>query len=83
MTECQCHICKGKATLHDRLGDFEHLACAVCGEYKITDTAIQMVKNKIDEGRRVEVPATRKWLTKQRQGSTDVPKIESINMLYY
>lgn len=83
MTKRQCRICNGDATLYPRLGLFEHLVCAAgCGEYKITDTAIKTAENESEKNRRVNVTAMRKWLNKQRLGSTEVPMIESISMIY-
>lgn len=72
-----CLICHGTAELKIPTGDFSHVICSECGEYKMSGTAIT------EKGQReLQVDATRRWLNQQRQSGTSVPLIQRTNLIF-
>ena len=41
-----CPICTSQAQLFPRIGDNEHYICPKCGEYKISETDLAILRNK-------------------------------------
>lgn len=69
----ECYICETESNEADPSGDYKQIACPVCGEYKISRTAIQTMEN---HGWKFDVDLTRRWLASQ-QGSGTIPMIDS------
>ncbi|WP_210013981.1 hypothetical protein [Pseudomonas palmensis] len=70
----ECFICQAKSTKLDPTGDHQRLACPECGEYKISNTALDLMKkNKL----RFNVDIARDWL-RRHQGSGEIPLINDI-----
>jgi DNA-directed RNA polymerase subunit RPC12/RpoP len=68
----KCLICGKPAAEIDSDGDCEERSCAECGHYRITKTALVLMKAR---DLRFDVERTRKWLA-QQQGSGVIPKID-------
>lgn len=68
----ECFICGTDATEIPPLGDHKRLACPQCGEYKISNTAIQVMKNN---WRKFDIERSREWLN-SFLGSGQIPKID-------
>ena len=69
----ECFICGTESNEVLPSGDYRQLACPECGEYKISDTAVQTMKNN---SWRFDIDLTRRWLASQ-QGSGTIPIINS------
>ena len=69
----ECFICGTESNEVLPSGDYRQLACPECGEYKISDTAVQTMKN---HNYKFDVDLTRRWLAIQ-QGSGTIPLINS------
>ena len=68
----ECFICATNAREVTPSGDYKQLACPECGEYKISNTAIQVMKN---DGRKFDIERSREWLN-SFLGSGQIPKID-------
>jgi predicted RNA-binding Zn-ribbon protein involved in translation (DUF1610 family) len=69
----ECFICGTESAQVLPSGDYKQLVCPECGEYKISDTAIQTMKNN---NYRFDVDLARRWLAMQL-GSGTIPLIGS------
>lgn len=67
----ECFICQTEATRIDPTGDHQRLACPGCGEYKISNTALDLMKKN---GFKFNVQITREWL-KSHLGTGAIPLI--------
>lgn len=72
-----CYICKGVCGFEVSTGDYEYIKCKCCGEYKISGSAVEMLKT-----RKVDVGEMKLWLLKQRDDGDEVPVILSTNMKF-
>ncbi len=68
----KCHICKSESTKELPTGDYEHVKCPDCGEYKIAGTVVEMAKS-----RNIDVPSTRVVLRRMRAAGDKIPIITS------
>jgi hypothetical protein len=67
-----CLICGDPATEIDSDGDYQERACARCGHYRISGTALVLMKA---HGWHFDVELTRKWIT-EHQGTGIIPTID-------
>ena len=68
----KCLACGDPAAEIDSEDDCEESSCAKCGHYRITKTALVLMKAR---DLRFYVELTRKWLA-QQQGCGVIPKID-------
>lgn len=68
----ECFICQSEATKIDPTGDHQRLACPACGEYKISNTALDLMKKSNLE---FNVEFARAWLN-SHLGTGVVPLID-------
>jgi hypothetical protein len=71
--DMECLICDLPASDIDVGDDYQERACAKCGHYRITHTALVWMET---HGWRFDVKLTRAWLAHQ-QGSGLIPIIDS------
>lgn len=69
-----CYICQAKSTELDPTGDYQRLVCPECGEYKISNTALELMKK---DKLRFNVDIARGWLLRH-QGSGVIPLINDV-----
>jgi len=69
----ECFICGTESSEVLPLGDYKQLACPECGEYKISDTAIQTMNNN---NYKFDVDLARRWLA-MHLGTGEIPLINS------
>jgi len=69
-----CYICQAKPTELDRSGDYQRLACPECGEYKISNTALELMKK---DKLKFNVDIARGWLLRH-QGDGVIPLINGV-----
>jgi hypothetical protein len=72
-----CLICNVVADLKASTGDFRHVVCRECGEYKMANTAVAVLA-----GRTISVADMRRWLDEQRKLGLGVPMIQSLNLKF-
>jgi hypothetical protein len=68
-----CLICGEPAAVVETGGDYLERACAKCGHYRITGTALALMKT---HGWLFDVDLARQWIT-EHQGSGVIPTIDS------
>jgi len=69
----ECFICGTESSEVPSSGDYTRLACPECGEYKISDTAIQTMKNN---NYKLDVDLARRWLA-MHLGTGEIPLINA------
>ncbi|WP_448090735.1 hypothetical protein [Pseudomonas azerbaijanoccidentalis] len=69
----ECFICSTESNEVPSAGDYKQLACPVCGEYRISGTAISLFNEK---NWKFNVEEARRWLASQQGGGT-IPLINS------
>ena len=68
-----CLICDGQAAVVEPDGDYEERACPECGHYRVTGTALVLLKA---HSWRFDLELTRKWIA-DHQSSGVIPTIDS------
>lgn len=72
----KCYICKGEAELlGSQGGDFEHVKCGDCGEYKVSGSALS--NSKIH---RLDLEKIRQKLKREREKTGEVPMISTMDL---
>lgn len=68
-----CFICQSDATRIDPAGDYQRLACPACGEYTISNTALEEMRKN---GFKFNVEIARQWLNRYL-GTGEIPRIDT------
>jgi len=68
-----CLICDEPADEVDAGGDYQERACPKCGHYRVTGTALVLMRK---HSWCFDVELTREWI-EQHQGSGTIPTIDS------
>ncbi|CAI8791495.1 TFIIB-like protein [Pseudomonas jessenii] len=69
----KCLICGDSAASADTGADYVERDCPECGRYRITGTALALMKA---HGWRFDVDLTRKWIA-EHQGTGSIPTVDS------
>ncbi|MDB2449037.1 hypothetical protein N9W78_01975 [bacterium] len=71
----KCYICNKDCEAVNSPGDYEHLKCEYCGEYKISGTAVAAIgKNQLD------TQTILIKLAKDREKSSETPMITTMDL---
>jgi len=73
-----CPVCRSLAGLGDQVGDNTTFRCPKCGDYKMSDTLLELIKNKTAK---LPTPEAFKELVKKKRGkSTEWPIITQYDL---